>query len=157
VNSRKVKTLLVCVHPVKLRKVLWRPEEKQDCELPLESQLCRTMQNAAKSVSLRTNLSSSKDRHHALGVPHVLLCFPGIKIITYKPESRIPVFRGRDASHVRCGQEICPFAELFTVDNARSRGKIADVRIPPQHRLQFPQDSFWGRYGILPRRDDEQS
>jgi len=83
--------------------------------------------------------------------------FLGIKIITSNRNRAIPMFRGSNASQARRVQEICTPAELFTVDNARSRGKIADVRIPPQHTLQLPQDLFWGTHGILPRRDDEQS
>ena len=70
--------------------------------------------------------------------------FLGIKFITYEENRAIHMFRGPNASQARRAQEICTPAELFTVDNPGSRGKIADVRIPPQHRLQLPQDSFWG-------------
>ena len=54
--------------------------------------------------------------------------------------------------------KVVPPASLlyFRVDNARSGRKIAAIRIPPQQWLHLPQ-AGWGRHGILPRRDDEQS
>src|SRR4029077_19391053 len=56
------------------------------------------------------------------------------------------------------GTKVVPPASLlhFRVDNTHSGRKIAAIRIPPQQMLYLPQ-AGWGRQGILPRRDDEQS
>src|SRR5882762_405806 len=80
----------------------------------------------------------------------------GIKIITGSGEGcspsypvKVPTARGRWLCDLRPDR-------IFAVDNARTRGRIASIRISPQPWLHLPQGR-WGRHEILSRRKDEQS